>query len=60
MKMLHANLGIVELVSELGKGQNGMTLIKHQGHEIEASTVYLKPIPDERTVDTDSRTASGS
>lgn len=60
MKMMHANLGEVELVSELGKGPNGTTIIKHGGHEVEASTAYLKPIPDERTSGKDTRAKAGN
>lgn len=61
-KVNHANLGEVELVGELGKGPRGTTIVKHNGHEIEASTVYLKPLPatDDQHTPSDSGTAGGN
>ena len=59
MKMLHVNLGLVDLVSELGEGPNGTTIVRDSvGTEIEATTGYLRPI-DERPIKDNSGTSAG-
>jgi len=44
MKAIHKNLGEVEII---GPDVNGVTKVKTKdGTEVDASTPYLKPIPD--------------